>query len=65
MSRMTRKVTGMKNETGICNDCQRRETCNLYKKNPSAKVFACGRFLMNETLKNIFDVLYKDGDKDG
>lgn len=47
----------MKNETGLCNDCQRKETCNLYKKNPLAKVFACGRFLMNETLKNIFDAL--------
>ena len=52
----------MKNETGLCNDCQRKETCNLYKKNPSAKVIDCGRFLMNETLKKIFNALHREGD---
>lgn len=55
----------MNNETGICNDCQHKESCNMHKKNPWVKVIDCGRFLMNETLKKISDALLNDGEQDG
>lgn len=58
----------MTNETGICNDCQQRETCNLHTKNPWLKVTDCGMFLMNDTLKKVSNELmsnelFKAGDK--
>ena len=54
----------MTNETGICNDCQHKETCKFHKKYPWEKVTDCGRFLMNETLKKISDALLKDGEQE-
>lgn len=54
----------MTNETGMCNDCQYKETCNFHKKNPWVKLIDCGQFLMNETLKKIYDAILKDGEKE-
>lgn len=55
----------MTNETGICNGCQHKETCNFHKKNPWVKIIDCGRFLMNDTLKKISNELFKDGEQNG
>lgn len=52
----------MTNETGICNDCQHKETCKFHKKYPWEKVTDCGQFLMNETLKKIYDAILGGGE---
>lgn len=55
----------MTNEIGICNNCQHKEECNMHKKNPWVKVIDCGRFLMNESVENVFNALFKDGEQIG
>lgn len=34
----------MSNRKGLCWECQKRESCSLFRKNPIAVVSDCGRF---------------------
>lgn len=34
----------MSNRKGLCWECQKRESCSMFRKNPNAVVSDCGRF---------------------
>lgn len=47
----------MTNENGLCCDCERKEKCNMHKKNPQVKVVDCQQFSMNEKTKEIYKAI--------
>ena len=50
----------MKNETGLCANCKKRENCRKQNEN----VIACLRFEMTDALKEVSKMLLKDGEQE-
>lgn len=42
----------MSNRKGLCWECQKRESCSLFRKNPIAVVSDCRRFENNDKTMN-------------
>lgn len=54
----------MVDNTGICSECKNKSRCSMHQKNPSVKVVDCQRFVVNDSLREIYEALSKDGEQD-